>query len=135
MYCVHCGSPMGEDDRYCGRCGLPSEKGSERDSWLESWDEVMCVYAPLDVMMRLSSEQDDKADELPEQSVSPCAASVYAPPDVMWRQAQEGDGVDESDWSAAASAKAETSLKGRATMTMPARRIRRTSSARGRRES
>lgn len=103
MYCVHCGSPMGEDDRYCGRCGLPSEKGSERDSWLESWDEVMCVYAPLDVMMGLSSEQDDKADELLEQSVSPCTASVYAPPDVMWRQAQEGDGVNESDWSAAAS--------------------------------
>lgn len=103
MYCVHCGSPMGEDDRYCGRCGLPSEKGSERDSWLESWDEVMCVYAPLDVMMGLSSEQDDKADELLEQSVSPCTASVYAPPDVMWRQAQEGDGADESARPAAVS--------------------------------
>lgn len=103
MYCVHCGSPMGEGDQYCGRCGLPNEVDSRQDSLVDFREIPAPVYAPLDVMMGLPSEQDGEADELPEQSVSPCTASVYAPPDVMWRQAQEGDGVDESDWSAAAS--------------------------------
>lgn len=105
MYCVHCGSPMGEDDRYCGRCGLPSEVDSRQDSLVDFREIPAPVYAPLDVMMGLSSEQDDKADKLPEQSVSPCTASVYVPPDVMWRQAQEGDGVDESARPASASGK------------------------------
>lgn len=103
MYCVHCGSPMGEDDRYCGWCGLPSEEGLKWESRTKSWDEAMCVYAPLDVMMGSSSEQGGEADELPEQSVSPCTASVYAPPDVMWRQAKEGDGADEPVRPASAS--------------------------------
>ncbi|MBM3728927.1 MAG: TIGR00266 family protein [Acidobacteria bacterium] len=97
-FCTNCGSQMGDDARFCGRCGSQIQAGGTASP---PQTLVAAVASPLDYTIQGDNLQVARVKLVPGQELyAEAGRMLYKTQSVQWETRMSGDSIGQKIWGA-----------------------------------